>query len=107
MTDETSLIIGITIGVILVFILLIILIIFYYKRFFRKHDDSMIIHKDTRSISFINYDYHYNMTLLASPRRLAILELQQKQEEEEDESCTYDNPSFNSNELIQSRTVRF
>jgi hypothetical protein len=42
------------------------------------------------------------MTLLASPRRLAMLELQQQEEK-----LTYENPLFDLNELLNTKTMRF
>lgn len=102
MGNDISIIIGTTIGIIVLLILLIVLIIYCYKRYEHKQEDLVIINKNARSISFINSSYHNNMTLLASPRRLAILELQQQEE-----MFTYENPSLDLNELIQSKTVRF
>jgi hypothetical protein len=42
------------------------------------------------------------MTLLASPRRLAMLELQQQEEK-----LSYENSSFDLNELFNTKTIRF
>jgi uncharacterized membrane protein YukC len=102
MNNNIPIIIGATIGSILLLILIIIILIYCYKQSQSKQDDSLhsvIIDKHFRSISFINNDYHNNMTLLASPRRLALLELQQ--------TFTYENSSFDFNEFINTKTMRF
>jgi len=112
MENNISIIIGTTIGIILLLISIILIIICCYKRSrhnqsLSKQEDSLhsvIINKHFRSVSFINNDYHNKMTLLASPRRLAILELQQQQQQE---TFTYENPSLNLNELINPKTMRF
>jgi uncharacterized membrane protein YukC len=105
MGNNISIIVGATIGIILLLILIIITIIYYYKHsHYNQTKDSLhsvIINKHIRSISFINNDYHNNTTLLVSPRRLAILELQQQQE------FNYENSSFDLNELTNSKTMRF
>jgi hypothetical protein len=110
MDNNISIIIGTTIAVISFLILITMTIICCYKRFHRnqfqsREDDSfnsVIMNKHIRSISFISNDYHNNMTLLASPRRLAMLELQQQEEK-----LTYENPSFDLNELLNTKTMRF
>ncbi len=70
----------------------------------RENDSlqSVFVNKHVRSISFISNDYHNNMTLLASPRRLAMLELQQQEEK-----LSYENSSFDLNELFNTKTIRF
>lgn len=50
-------------------------------------------------MSFISEDVHNHLTLLASSRRLAILELQQQGEQ----ISSYENPTFDLNE----KTMRF
>jgi len=105
MGNNISIIVGATIGIILLLILIIITIIYFYKQFRQNQSKnslhSVIINKHIRSISFINNDYHNNRTLLVSPRRLAILELQQQQE------FNYENSSFDLNELTHPKTIRF
>ncbi len=108
MTDNTDIfiIIGTTIGTILCLIFILITIIYCYKRFYHqsKEEDesfhSVMVNKHFRSISFISNDYHNNMTLMVPSRRLAILELQQQDEEEQ---FTYENPLLE----IDTKTVRF
>jgi uncharacterized membrane protein YukC len=103
MGNNISIIVGATIGIILLLILIIITIIYFYKQSRQNQSKdslhSVIINKHIRSISFINNDYHNNMTLLVSPRRLAILELQQQ--------FNYENSSFDLNELTHPKTIRF
>ena len=100
-----SIIIGAIIGASFSLLFVIILIIYSCKRCQSSsvnQDDSLhsiIVQKSSRSMSFISDDFHNNMTLLASPRRLAILELQQQEEE----ISSYENPAFDLNE----RTMRF
>jgi hypothetical protein len=102
MGNDISVIIGPTIGILLLLILIITIIIYCYKH--SHHNQSISKqnnsrHKHSQSISSINNDYHNNMTLLASPRRLAILELQQQ--------FSYENSSCDLNELIDATTIRF
>jgi hypothetical protein len=113
MGNNISIIIGTTIGITIFVILFIMIIIYCCKRIHRRQfqsreNDSLqsvITNKHVRSISFVSNDYHNNMTLLASPRRLAMLELQQQEEEEEEFS--YENSSFDFNELFDTKTMRF
>jgi len=110
-----SITIGTTIGTVSLLISILLIIICCYKRShpnqsISKQEDalnSVIINKNGRSnssTSFINNDYHNNMTLLASLRRLAILELEQQQQTE---TFAYENPSLDNTELTQTKTVRF
>ena len=113
MADIISITIGTIIGTILLLISIILIIICCYKhshsnQSISKQDDSLrsvIINKHFRShssISFVNNDYHNNMTLLASPRRLAILELEQQTQ-----TFAYENPSLDHIELTHTKTMRF
>ena len=108
MTNDLAVISGAIIGAILFLIFVIITIVYCYQRCrlsSSKQGDSLhsiIVQKSSRSMSFISEDFHNNRTLLASPRRLALLELQQHEE-----IFTYENPSLDVNELIHERTMRF
>ena len=74
MPEITFVILGATLGVVVLASSAILLIRCRQRRRREKRKDRFA----ARSISFVSHDYHYNMTLLASPRRLeAILEQQQ------------------------------
>lgn len=118
MADTVLIAIGTTLGTVLLLICIILTIVycythFYYNRSISKQEQSLhsaMINKDFRSnssISFINYDYHNNTTLLAPSRRLAILELQQEQTLNPSQTFAYENPSFHLNEIKHIRTMRF
>ena len=65
----------------------------------------MISNKNVRinlSVSFTNSDYHDNMTLLMSFRRLTILKLQQEQ----CQTFTYENSPLNLSELANMKIVQ-
>lgn len=104
-TNLSTVIIGAIIGASLSLLGIIILIIYSYKHCQTssvQHDDSLhsiIVQKSSRSMSFISEDVHNHLTLLASSRRLAILELQQQGEQ----ISSYENPTFDLNE----KTMRF
>jgi hypothetical protein len=113
MANIISITIGTIIGTVSLLITIILTIICCYKRShpnqsISKQEDalhSVIINKHVRSnssTSFINNDYHNNMTLLASARRLAILELEQQTE-----TFAYENPSLDYTELTHTKTMRF
>ena len=109
MGNIVSVIFGVVISSVLILIPIIITIIYCYKRSHHNQEQEDSLHTVIRSknirsdstISIINDGYHNNMTLLASPRRLAILELQQQR------TLTHENSTFNSTELLNTEIMRF
>lgn len=98
MTSLISVTTGATVGVVSFLALVILTINCLHKR---SHHSTTIT-KSARSASFVSKTYHNHMTLVASPRRLAILELEQQEE-----AFVSSSPSTDCTHSSSASIVRF
>ena len=114
MPEMTFVILGATLGIVVLASSAILLI--RYRQRHRRDRSSLTLaarrekRKDryaARSISFVSHEYHYNMTLLASPRRLEAILEQQSSIRVPSQTSTHTNSSVDSTNVSTTGIVQF